>query len=115
MWSGVRLTSVNGLGIGILVRGAVICIGCDIPTARKVGGFLGYRATKGCSRCKTSFPTETFGDKSDYSNFDRSSWELHTNTEHTNIATKHLQSNTLADRKKVEVEHGSMLMSTYPF
>ena len=39
LWTGVRLV--------ILVRGALLCVGCDIPAARKVGGFLGHRATKG--------------------------------------------------------------------
>ena len=88
----------------ILVRGALICIGCDIPAAHKVGGFLGHRATKGCSRCKTSFPTEIFGDMADYFNFERSSWEPRTNTEHRAIATKHLKSNTLGRKLKLNME-----------
>ena len=45
LWTGVRLVNVDG--ISILVRGALLCVGCDIPAARKVGGFLGHRATKG--------------------------------------------------------------------
>ena len=77
MWSGIRLKHANGHNI--IVHGALICVGCDVPPARKVGGFLGHHATKGCSKCTTSFPTETFGDKA---NFDRSTWEPCTNMEH---------------------------------
>ena len=50
LWQGVQmLTSSN---IPVVVRAALLCVGCDIPAARKVSGFLGHRATKGCSRCR---------------------------------------------------------------
>ena len=54
LWRGVCLKNLRG--VTILVRGALLCVGCDIPAARKVGSFVGHRATKGCSKCHTSFP-----------------------------------------------------------
>lgn len=38
-------------------------LACDLPAGRKIGGFLGHGALKGCSRCLKSFPTENFGEK----------------------------------------------------
>lgn len=31
---------------------ALLCVGCDIPAARKVCGFTGHGSNKGCSKCK---------------------------------------------------------------
>ena len=104
LWTGVRLVNVDG--ISILVRGGLLCVGCDIPAARKVGGFLGHRATKGCSKCNTSFPTNSFGEKADYSNYNRSSWKARTNEDHRANVMKHLVRNTLAEREKIETESG---------
>ena len=69
----------NSRGVTILVRGALLCVRFDIPAARKVGGIVGPRATKGCSKCHTSFPTSAFGD---YSNFNRNCWISRTNENH---------------------------------
>ena len=53
LWKGVEmLTPTYG---PIIVHAALLCIGCDIPATRKVSGFLGHRATLGCSRCLMSF------------------------------------------------------------
>ena len=51
------------------------CLACDVPAARKVGGFIGHRGYRGCSRCLKMFPTEHFGDYNDYSGFEKSNWE----------------------------------------
>ena len=37
-------------------RAALLCIACDIPALRKVCGFLGCTAHRGCSKCKRFFP-----------------------------------------------------------
>ena len=55
LWRGVCLT--NSRSVTILVRGALLCVGFAIPTAQKVGGFVGHLVTKGCSKCHTSLPT----------------------------------------------------------
>ena len=43
---GVCMKTSNN--VSITVRAALLCVGCDIPAARKVCGILGYRATMGC-------------------------------------------------------------------
>ena len=61
-------------GALVIVRAALICTACDIPAARKVSGFLGHSVYHACSlRLKTS-PTKVFGDKADYSGYDRTLW-----------------------------------------
>ena len=80
LWQRLPMQLHNGLHV--LVRAALLCVGCDIPAARKVCGFVGHQALKGCSKCLLSFPTATFGEKGDYSNFDHTSWEPRTNHLH---------------------------------
>ena len=63
-------------------RLAVLCVTCDIPASRKLCGFLGFSARKGCNKCKKDFPRPSFGEKQDFSGFDRDNWNLRTNTEH---------------------------------
>lgn len=104
LWRGVPLT--NAKGQTIFVRAALLCAGCDIPATRKVGGFVGHRATKGCSKCCLSFPTESFGEKPDYSNYSRDLWEKRSNDKHREMARKYQESNTQADQRKIEREHG---------
>lgn len=63
-------------------RLAVLCVTCDIPASRKLCGFLGFSAKKGCNKCKKDFPRSSFGEKQDFSGFDRENWNLRTNAEH---------------------------------
>ncbi len=72
LWKGVVMKTASGSSV--LVRGALTCVACDIPAARKVCGFVGHSATLGCSKCLKQFTTKTFGEKIDYSGFDRTSW-----------------------------------------
>uniref|UniRef100_A0A1X7T8B4 Uncharacterized protein n=1 Tax=Amphimedon queenslandica TaxID=400682 RepID=A0A1X7T8B4_AMPQE len=74
LWTGVCLKAPNCTTA--IVRAALICVGCDVPAARKACGFFGHRATMGCSRCLLVFPTEKFGEKADYYNFDQRFHEL---------------------------------------
>ena len=54
LWKGVPLK--NSFGHPVLTRAALLCCSCDIPAARKVCGFRGHRAKKGCSKCLITFP-----------------------------------------------------------
>ena len=47
--------TVNDSG-EVLVRCALLCVGCDLPAGRKVCGFLSHAAGKGCSKCNKVFP-----------------------------------------------------------
>ena len=104
MWDGVYLKTANN--ITTLVRAALICVGCDIPAARKTCGFLGHRATMGCSKCLLAFPTKKFGEKADYSNFDRTEWVPRTDEHHRQEAMKSYHSLTKSERMDIEKKSG---------
>lgn len=104
LWRGVPLK--NSDGHVVIVRGALLCSGCDIPAARKVCGFVGHGAKKGCSKCLSSFPTESFGEKADYSNFNRNLWISRTNEHHRSKAFEYRDCNTKADQAKIERDCG---------
>ena len=86
-----------------LVRAALLCLACDIPAARKVSGFMGHSAFHACSRCLKEFPTAHFGEKPDYSGFDRSKWPSRTNSSHRHHASKHRE---CKERAHVERTYG---------
>ena len=100
MWKGVSLKTSGG--ITHLVRAALLCVGCDIPAARKVCGFLGHRAKMGCSKCLLAFPTAKFGEKPDYSNFNHTEWVPRTADNHRIEAAKLLECTTKS--KQVEIQ-----------
>ena len=104
LWSGQ--TFINADGQTVLVRAALLCAGSDIPATRKLGGFVGHHALKGCSKCLLSFPTKNFCEKPDHSNFNRSEWENQRNDEHREIALKYVECNTQRDQRKIEREFG---------
>ena len=41
-------------------RVALLCTASDIPATRKLGGFLGHSARRGCSKCKKEFKIRKF-------------------------------------------------------
>ena len=84
----------------------LICNSSDVPACRKVGGFVGHGAVKGCSRCLKSFTSQSFGDKSDYSGFHRTSRPKRTLDQRRiqGMAWKHAR--TMTDRNKIEREFG---------
>lgn len=104
LWRGILMESPQNMSV--LVRAALICIACDIPAARKVSGFVGPQAILGCSKCSLKFPTAVFGEKPDYSDFDRSKWEPRNNATHRQIALKYRCCKTLQARKELERSHG---------
>ena len=53
LWKGVEMTTPEGVKS---VRAALLC-------TRKLCGFVGHGAVKGCSRCLRSFLTAEFGTK----------------------------------------------------
>ena len=63
LWDGVAVM-INGQKKTI--RAALSCIACDVPAARKVGGFIGHNGKYGCNRCLKEFKVESFGDYPDF-------------------------------------------------
>ena len=104
LWTGVIMHTIDSFPV--LVRAALLCAACDIPAARKTCGFVGHSAYRGCSKCLVVFPTSAFGEKPDYSNFNRSEWEPRTNDAHRAAALKYRDCNTKTQQKEIEREHG---------
>ncbi|KAK2549018.1 hypothetical protein P5673_030647 [Acropora cervicornis] len=72
---------------------AIKSISSDVPDTRKICGFKGHSVILGCSRCLKKFPSG-FGEKRDYSGFDRNSWSPRMNEDHWRQATKISRSKT---------------------
>ena len=105
LWNGVIMQCDSGGSV--IVRAELICTACDIPAARKVSGFVGFNAYHACSRCLKAFPTAAFGEKPDYSGFDRSKWTPRSLDSHLKSAEHYRNANTAKDRKLIERESGS--------
>ena len=101
LWDGILL-NVNSKPQ--LIRGALLCVACDIPAARKVAGFLGHSARYGCSRCLKEFPGG-FG-KRDYSGFDRNTWTPQTNEGHRSAVKRIKKCTNKTQRQKLESDLG---------
>lgn len=99
--AGVEL---NVHGGKVVVKGALLCVDCDLPAARKVCGFLSYTATLGCSRCKKQFPGEI--GKKDYSGFDRNTWFARNVNDHRHQVNIIESCTTKATRMRKESEFG---------
>lgn len=93
-------------GTMVIVRAALICTACDIPASRKVSGFVGHNAFRACSRCLKSFPTASFGEKPDYTGFDRTHWPPRSNEVQRKYSQKHKECRTAAGKKVIEREYG---------
>lgn len=90
----------------VVVRAALICTACDIPAARKVSGFVGHNAQRGCSKCLKLFPTAAFGEKPDYTGFNRTLWEPRSMESHRQHALEHKECRTAQQQKSIEREYG---------
>ena len=96
--------SIHSYTENVLVRGALLCIACDIPACRKVCGFLGHSATLGCSKHLKRFPGG-FGAK-DYSGFDRQLRPGRTLAEHKQKIREIRNSATKTERDKLQSKYG---------
>ena len=92
LWKGLHLK--NSLcSIPLKFRAALLCTCSDIPASRKLCGIKGHSGELGCSKCLKKFPGK-FGEKRDYSGFNRDDWEKRTNKDHRRIASKILKCKT---------------------
>ena len=110
LWTGVNI-KINGKPTTI--RAAISCLACDVPAARKVGGFVGHNANKGCNKCLKEFPVETFGENPDYSGFKKSEWEPRCHGIHVWYANQQKCAKTEKERKGLESMHGARYTSLY--
>ena len=66
----------------VFIKVALSCVTCDIPTTRKVCGFLSHHASMGCNKCLKKFPV---WDKRTYYhgfNIHTEEWTLRTLPQH---------------------------------
>ena len=74
-WNGVRFTRTALYSAGRTIFCAVVVVICDLPAARKVGGFGSHNMEYFCSVCWCSKRLNTYKD------FDIASWDHRTNEE----------------------------------
>lgn len=103
-WIGFHMKSFKCSESPTKFRLALICVGCDIPASRKLCGFLGHAATKGCNKCMKSFEGGV-GEKN-YGGFDVSSWELRNLRSHCEAVKTIVRCKTKTNRERLEKEYG---------
>ncbi len=98
LWQGVMIPIETCHGkMQIRVRAALSCVACDIPASRKVCGFLSHNAILGCNKCLKRFKhyrTENGGTITDYSGYDRQTWEIRTCATHRELVKELLKEKT---------------------
>ena len=62
---------------------------------------LAFSAILGCSKCLHKFKNGAFGQKLDYSGYDRHSWQLRTLAEHKVAATEYLMAQSPSEQQRV--------------
>ena len=71
LWSGYYIRSSD---MFLPIRCALMCVSCNLPATHKLCGFTSYSSTQGCSKCMKKFTSESFGEKVDYSGYNRDTW-----------------------------------------
>ena len=104
LWEHGVSIKAHGLTSTQVFRAALLCVGCDVPAARKVCGFTGHASNVGCSKCKKHFPG-TVATKIDFSGFDPS--PLRSNQEHRQQAQEILNQTSAGDCSSLEQKYGT--------
>ena len=94
----------HGSTVRNLFRAALICVGCDVPAARKVCGFTGHGSSKGCSKCNKFFPGSVTT-KLDFSGFE--TCPKRTNEQHRQEAQEILDQTSASDQNQLEQKYGT--------
>ena len=107
LWkTGVEVCHPSSPGVPQRFFAALLLVACDVPAARKLCGFLGHGAKRGCSKCKKEFiPGLNFGDKMNFGEFENC---LHrTNQEHRSEAQEILLEDTFQGREDKQTQYGT--------
>ena len=103
-WYGVEIPLQNTGSV--IVKLALTGISCDLPAVRKVCGFAGFSSILGCSKCLHHFQSGSFGQKLDYSGYNRQLWPLRTLTAHKEAATQYTMAKTPTEQKRILSKFG---------
>ena len=98
--------SASGTFLNVSLKLALVGVFCDLPASRKVCGFTSFNSLHGCNKCLKCFPVETFGEKPDYSGFNRSEWPLRNLDIHKMKCMEHLSAVTKSYQKSIEKNYG---------
>jgi hypothetical protein len=108
-YTGVSLPCVSPDGkrtTSRIIRLALVGVFSDLPASRKVCGFPSFNALHGCNRCLKQFVTSSFGEKPDYSGYDRNSWPVRDLSIHRQKCYEYIRCNTKAAQKHIERQYG---------
>ncbi|XP_062579425.1 uncharacterized protein LOC134241375 isoform X2 [Saccostrea cucullata] len=105
LWKGVKLESSLSR-IHMTFRAALLCVACDIPAARKCCGFKSHAATLGCHKCFKTFGGG-FGEKRDYSGFDRQNWKPRAKASHNLYAKRVKNAKTKTEADNLAKKYGT--------
>ena len=93
---------VSSHGNSISIKLALACVTSDIPATRKVCGFLNHNAA---FKCLKQFNV-TFGERTDYSGFNRGEWVPHSLQQHTSGIREVLKQTTKTAQNSAESQYG---------
>lgn len=102
--NGLELKTHSSPNNSVNVKAALLCASCDIPAIRKVLGFKGHGANRGCSKCFKLFPGPV-GAKN-YSGFTRNTWPKRDDEIHMIHMEKIKKSKTQTARNDLQTEFG---------
>ena len=100
LWRGEEVELQTG---SIRIRAALLCVSCDSPALRKVAGFVAHNGSKGCFKCMKS---SAFGEKPDYSGFDRENWIAREHSDCVDVGMQHKHAKTAKERSGLERRYG---------
>lgn len=104
LWKGVKLMT-SQCPRPLTYRGALLLASADLPAVRKLCGFKGHSAHRGCSKCFKFFPGN-FGEKRDYSGFDRNMWPPRHNSSHRRHAEMVRKAPTKTEHELLATKYG---------
>ena len=100
LWKGVKVNTYKSPSTAVEIQAAVLCFASDIPAARKLCGFLGHSARRGCCHWNKEFPGG-FGEQKNYGGFDdRDVWPKRSSQQHRRDAyrVKNCKSGNAAEK-----------------
>ena len=103
-WIGVKLKTSQSK-IPITYRGVLLLASADLPAVRKLCELKGHSTHQGCPKCFKYFPG-SFGEKTDYSGFDRDMWPPRHNCSHRIHAEMVRKASTQSKHETLATKYG---------
>ena len=104
LWKSKERFAVSGNLFRKRIQAGLICVSCDIPAARKIGGFMGHMANQGCSKCRKEFFKQG---RLDFSGFNRECWPPRVSNDHKRDAKESLLETTPTAQQNKCAGHGA--------